>query len=144
MRYKVFLDTNILISGIFFSGNESKILDLAEIDFLTSEDNIEELTRITKRKLKYLGERTLEIALLELEKAISDIRVIRRKRYTSRIKKAEKLISHKKDAPILAAVLAGKPDYFKTGDAHFFTDDIKNIVNVLDSKTFLNEIKKAR
>jgi hypothetical protein len=28
MRYKVFLDTNMLLSGIFFEGNESKILDL--------------------------------------------------------------------------------------------------------------------
>ncbi len=144
MRYKVFLDTNILISGIFFSGNESKIFDLAEIDLLTSEDNIEELKRITSKKLKYLSERTLEIALLELEKAMSDIKVISRKKYTSRINKAAKLISHKKDAPILAAVLASKPDYFITGDAHFFIDDIKNIVNVIDSKTFLNEIKKAR
>jgi len=30
MRYKVFVDTNILLSGIFFEGNESRILDLYE------------------------------------------------------------------------------------------------------------------
>ncbi|MEW6419288.1 MAG: hypothetical protein AB1480_14450 [Nitrospirota bacterium] len=30
MRYKVFVDTNILLSGIFFDGNESRIL--VEID----------------------------------------------------------------------------------------------------------------
>ncbi len=28
MRYKVFVDTNSLLSGIFFEGNESRILDL--------------------------------------------------------------------------------------------------------------------
>lgn len=28
MRYKVFVDTNILLSGVFFDGNESMILDL--------------------------------------------------------------------------------------------------------------------
>jgi len=28
MKYKVFVDTNILLSGIFFEGNESSILDL--------------------------------------------------------------------------------------------------------------------
>ena len=27
MRYKVFIDTNILLSGIFFEGNESRIFD---------------------------------------------------------------------------------------------------------------------
>ncbi len=41
MRYKVFIDTNILLSGIFFEGNESKILDLVEIDLVTSEDVID-------------------------------------------------------------------------------------------------------
>ncbi len=45
MRYKVFLDTNILISGIFFEGNESKILDLVELDLITCEDVVEELEK---------------------------------------------------------------------------------------------------
>jgi len=30
MKYKVFVDTNVLLSGIFFEGNESSILDLVE------------------------------------------------------------------------------------------------------------------
>lgn len=38
MRYRVFIDTNILLSGIFFEGNESKVLDLLEVDLITSED----------------------------------------------------------------------------------------------------------
>ncbi len=38
MKYKVFVDTNILLSGIFFEGNESSILDLIELDLITSED----------------------------------------------------------------------------------------------------------
>ena len=51
MRYKVFLDTNMLLSGIFFEGNESKIFDLVEIDLITSEDNIEELQKVVTKKL---------------------------------------------------------------------------------------------
>lgn len=43
MRYKVFVDTNILLSGIFFDGNESRILDLVELDLVTSEDVVDEL-----------------------------------------------------------------------------------------------------
>ena len=38
MRYKFFLDTNILLSGIFFEGNESKVLDFVELYLITSED----------------------------------------------------------------------------------------------------------
>jgi len=31
MKYKVFVDTNILLSGIFFEGNESSILDIVNV-----------------------------------------------------------------------------------------------------------------
>lgn len=60
MRYKVFVDTNILLSGIFFEGNESTILDLVELDLITSEDVIDELKKVIRKKLKYLKERTFE------------------------------------------------------------------------------------
>jgi predicted nucleic acid-binding protein len=46
MRYKVFVDTNILLSGIFFEGNESSILDLIELDLVTSEDVVFELRKV--------------------------------------------------------------------------------------------------
>lgn len=142
MKFKVFLDTNILLSGIFFEGNESKILDLVEIDFVTSEDVVNELLKVAKKKLKYLKERTLEIALLEIERALSDITIIPQSKYRQKIKEANNLITHKKDVPILASVLYAKPDYFLTGDSHFFTDKIKNIAKIMNAKEFLNEIKK--
>jgi len=37
MSRKVFLDTNILLSGIFFEGSESLILELSEIMLVTSD-----------------------------------------------------------------------------------------------------------
>lgn len=66
MRYKVFVDTNILLSGIFFSGNESRILEMVELDLVTAADVVDELRMVVKRKLKYLGERTFEIAITVL------------------------------------------------------------------------------
>lgn len=119
MRYKVFLDTNILLSGIFFKGNESRILDLVELDIVTSEDVVDELRRVVKKKLKYLQERTFEIAVSETEKALTDISIIPRSQYNHKLKEAGSLITHKKDITILAAVLYTKPDFFLTGDAHF-------------------------
>jgi putative PIN family toxin of toxin-antitoxin system len=141
MRYKVFLDTNILVSGIFFEGNESRILDLVELDLVTSEDVVDELRKVVKKKLKYLKERPFEIAISETEKAITDISIIPRSKYNHKLKEAEALVTYKKDAPILAAVLYAKPDYFLTGDGHFFTDKIKSIVNVATAKEFLAKIK---
>ncbi len=139
MRYKVFLDTNILLSGIFFDGYESRILDLVEVDLVTSEDV--ELRKVVKKKLKYLKERTFEIALAETEKALTDMSVIPRSKYAHRLKEAESLITHKKDIPILAAVLYANPDYFLSGDAHFFTDKIKSVVEVVRARDFLSKIK---
>jgi predicted nucleic acid-binding protein len=141
MKYRVFVDTNILLSGIFFEGNESSILDMVELDLITSEDAVVELRRVVRKKLKYLKERTLEIALAETEKALTDIVVIPRTKYSLKLKEAEFLIKHKKDIPILAAVLYVKPDYFLTGDAHFFTDNIKSVVNVITAGDFLAKIK---
>ena len=141
MRYKVFVDTNVLLSGVFFEGNESKILDLVEIDLVTSDDVVDELRKVVRKKLKYLKERTFEIAFAETEKALTDISIIPRSKYIHKLKKSGSLITHKKDVPILAAVLYAKPDYFLTGDAHFFTEKIKNIVNVLTAKEFLVKLK---
>lgn len=142
MRYKIFLDTNILLSGIFFEGKESRILDLVEIEFVTSEDVVNELFTVVKKKLKYLKERSLEIALSETKRALSDVIVIERSKYLKKFKEAEYLISHKKDVPILAAVLAVKPDYFLTGDTHFFTAKVKDVISVMTAKEFLDKIKK--
>ena len=141
MRFKVFVDTNILLSGIFFEGNESMILDLVELDLVTSEDVIDELKKVVRKKLKYLKERTFEIALAETEKALSDIVIIPWTKYNHKLKDAEILVKHKKDIPILAAVLYSKPDYFLTGDSHFFIEKIKSIVNVMTARDFLERIK---
>jgi predicted nucleic acid-binding protein len=137
MRYLVFIDTNILLSGIFFEGNESRIIELVEFDLVTSEDVIEELRKVVRKKFKYLKERTLEIALPETEKALTDISIIPRGKYSHKLKDAASLIGHKKDIPILAAVLYTRPDYFLTGDSHFFADKIKGIVNVSTVREFL-------
>ena len=141
MRYKVFVDTNILLSGIFFDGNESRILDLVELDLITSEDVVDELRKVIRKKLKYLKERTFEIALTESEKSLRDIEIIPRSKYSRKIKEAGNLMTHKNDIPILAAVLYLRPDYFLTGDTHFFTDKIKNIVNVATARDFLSKFK---
>jgi len=141
MKYKVFVDTNILLSGIFFEGNESSILDLIELDLITSEDAVIELRKVVRKKLKYLKERTFEIGLAEIEKALSDIVIIPRTKYSHKLKEAEFLIRHKKDIPILAAVPYVKPDYFLTGDGHFFTDNIRSVVNVITAVDFLAKIK---
>ncbi len=142
MKYRIFLDTNILISGIFFEGNESKILDMTEIDLTTSEDVVDELKKITKKKLKYLSERTLEVTLSEIDRALCDLEILSRKRYMKKFPEAKELITHGKDIPILAAALYAKVDYLLTGDSHFSTDKVKAMIKVRTAREFLDEIEK--
>lgn len=139
MRYKIFLDTNILISGIFFEGNESKILDMAEVDLINCEDVVYELKNGTNKKLKYLDQRNLEIALLEVDRALSDIDILPREKYPE----AEALLVHEKDIPILAAALYTNADYLLTGDSHFFTDKVESELKVRKAIEFLDEIEKS-
>jgi len=143
MRYRIFLDTNILISGIFFESNESKILDMVELDLITSEDVVDELKKITKKKLKYLGRRTLEIALLEIDRALCNIEILSREKYLEKFPEAKELITHEKDIPILAAALYSKVDYLLTGDLHFLTDKVKAVIKVRTTREFLDKIEKA-
>jgi len=143
MRYRTFLDTNILISGIFFDGNESKVLDMLEVELITCEDVVYELKSVTKKKLKYLDQRNLEIALIEVDRALSDIKVLPREKYLKKSLEAKALITHEKDIPILAAALYANADYLLTGDLHFFTDKVKSKLKVRKAREFLDEIEKS-
>ena len=112
MKLRGFVDTNILLSGIFFEGNGAKILDLVEIELLTCEDVVDELRKVVKRKLKYLKERTFEIALSETERALRDITIIPRAKYSQKIKEAEGLIVQKKMSLFLLQCFMQDPIIF--------------------------------
>lgn len=144
MRYRIFLDTNVLLSGIFFEGNEAKLLDMIEIDLITCEDVVDELRVVVKKKLKYLGERPLEIALLEIDRALYDIEILAKDSYKAKSIETKTLIAHEKDALILAAALCANADYLLTGDSHFFTDKVRAVINVRTTREFLDEIERSR
>ena len=51
---------------------------MPEVDLITCEDVVYELKNVTKKKLKYLDQRNLEIALLEVDRALSGINILPR------------------------------------------------------------------
>ena len=144
MRKKVFVDTNIIISGTFFYGNEAKLLSLVDVDLITSDTVISEVKQVAIRKFDSLRIENKKIALLELEHSLQDFtRIIEHKEYYHRIPEAKKLIKFGKDSEILAAVMATRPDYFVTGDKHFHTEAVAQKVNVRYTKQVLNELLRA-
>jgi len=142
VRRKVFVDTNVLISGIFFKGNESKLLSMSNIDLITSDTVVEELKEVVKRKLKSLKTENLRIAFEKIDLALKDFtKIVKEEESQPELKRALKLISNEKDVKILAAALVIKTDHFVTGDEDFFIPEIKKVINVQRTKEVLKDIK---
>lgn len=117
-RFKVFLDSNVIISGLFSDkGSPRIILDLLSLGLpvisgVTGEYNIIEIERNLSKKMpdvlpvyrKYLKLLKLEIVPLPLSADVN------------------KLSGHTsdKDRPVLASAINGKVDFLVTGDKKGF------------------------
>jgi putative PIN family toxin of toxin-antitoxin system len=105
---KVFLDTNVLASGIATRGLCSELLEsvIHDHELLTCKPVLQELERVLTEKLR-LPE-TVVAGFLALLKAEGTV-VESRKNPSIAIKDTD-------DIPILACAIAGKADVFVTGD----------------------------
>lgn len=116
---KVFLDSNVIISGIFSDKGSPRIildilcLGLPFIVASTGRYNIIEIERNLKRKMpkaipiyqRYLPELNLEIIPLPSKEEIEEYHG-----YTS-----------EKDVPVFVSAIKGKADFFVTGDKKDFS-----------------------
>ena len=117
-RFKVFLDSNVIISGLFLDkGSPRIILDLLSLGLpvisgVTGEYNIIEIERNLSKKMpdvlpvyrKYLKLLKLEIVPLPLSADVNKL-----SGYTS-----------EKDRPVLASAINGNIDFLVTGDKKGF------------------------
>lgn len=134
---KIFLDTNILISAIFFRGNEAKLLTLPGLAFITSDTVVAELKTVILKKISSLKIESQKIALQEIENSLRDFFILKESEYNQHLSKVYQFLQNEPDRKILAAVLASKPDYFITGDKHFHTTKIKKLVDVKYTREIL-------
>jgi predicted nucleic acid-binding protein len=136
---RVLADTNTIVSGLFFSGNERRILVFAlegGIRLVLPEDIYDETLRVVAEK--FSGSDDLERALLLLQ-AISDgSERVQRKEYLAHIQKATVLAAHASDAPIIAAVIGTEPDIFVTGDKTLLK--LSDTLPVLSSRNAIRRI----
>jgi len=112
-KSRVFLDTNILVSGIVFAGNERKLLDATidgKLGLVLSADVIDEANAVLERKFpKHAVLFPLFLRLVKHEK-------ISKSAYKGSEKQYAKLTSDEADVPILAAAAVSGVDYLVTGD----------------------------
>jgi predicted nucleic acid-binding protein len=140
---KIFLDSNVIISGIFSDKGSPRItldilcLDLPFIVGATGKYNIIEIERNLKRKMpnafplyqKYIPNLDLEIIPLPSKKEIETYLG-----YTS-----------DKDVPVLVSAIKGKADFLITGDKKDFSGLKKHInlkLKILNPSEFLDIFRR--
>lgn len=135
----VFVDTNILVSGVFFDGPEASLLDSRRLHLVTGEVCEQELKEVAARKSKDFG--VSEDGAREMvDGALVDVEILPEDEYVNRYDEAAAVVGEGNDAEVLAAVLAARPDYFVTGDTDFHTEWVEEMVDVVGTRELLEEL----
>lgn len=138
---KIFVDSNVIISGTFFPGLESVVLKLVDADIISADICYEEVLEVARRKFKNFRVEAKIIALEEVKKSFEGIKIIRENMYKGKMKEASKFVKGKNDRKVLAAVLAVKPDFFVTRDKHFHTKKLKEKIRITRTRELLKSLK---
>ncbi len=126
---RVMLDSNILISGIVFSGNERILINTIYSNSLILvlneyiEIEVESVIRKKFPKQKLIFRNLIDLMIVEYTPAPS----------VDMVEEAKLLIRDPKDAIILASAIDAKPDFFVSGDLDFHTDDVRKRINVVNT-----------
>lgn len=132
---RVVVDTNVLISGILWEGNESELLKMCKINELTnltSPPIIEELERVISSEKFRLTEREVN-SVIELVLSFSTL--------VFPTIKIEAIISDTTDNKILECAVDGKANYMVSGDKHLL--DLKKYrkIPILNARDVLKVLR---
>ena len=132
---RVVLDSNVLISSLFWKGLPRHIVDLAiarHIEAITSPDILSEVESVLREDFS-------DIPYSKIEEIIRDILSY------SRLIPSEKIsvkgLRDAADAKIIACALAGKADYIVTGDKDLLVLKEYKGIHIVTPKTLFTIIK---
>lgn len=126
-RWRVFLDTNVLIAGLLSrSGASAAVLDLGEAEeilVVVSRQVLVEADRVFLAKFPHLIGR--------YRKFIKNLAPLLTDDPTPSLVQESKKVIEAEDAPILAAAKEGSVDYFVTlNTRHFNTAAVRNFLSL--------------
>ena len=141
-RLHVFLDSNVIFSGMYHSQSAPGVIlehfIEGRLKVIISQQVLEEVVRTIKEKLPQ--------ALPALRRLLVNIPPeIREAPTPEEIARWAEVI-HIEDAGILAAAVAAQPDYFITGDKHFFENpDIveKSGLHIVTPAQFIEYLEES-
>ena len=139
VKPRVVVDTNVLLSGLFWRGTPHLVLELAKekyIKLYLPASVINETKRVI-REIKPEG-----ITLFDefLKHYAAELK-FKKKDFETNLEKAKKLLQDPSDTPILASLMSNPPDFFVSGDQDFLIHKVREIsrLNILTSRAFLEE-----
>ena len=132
----------VMLSGLFFTGNERKLLKLAlngRITLVLAETVIEET--LEKIEEIFAGSASVEESRKLLKAMISNSIIIRIEEAKRFFASAKESIRDESDAPLLAACIHTKPYALVTGDKDFFNLKTKVDFKIMTARQFLEEFQ---
>lgn len=140
--YRWLLDTNIIISGLFWSGKESKLLELAiaeKYEAVICEFVLKETERIIEEKFSEMQNKAEPLLKILIDSA-ERYPLLEEKEIITFKQKRGDIINDKNDIVILATALKAEVDAILTGDNHFHNSEVKKIIEVIDANKALELI----
>jgi putative PIN family toxin of toxin-antitoxin system len=132
---RIFLDANILISGILFTGNEhTLLLKNSTITFIISEDVYEETLNVIEKK--FSESRELAEAFISTVKPF----IVKRKKYIHKLEKYV-FVRDKNDRHILAAAQKSNANYIVSGDKDLLSIKEYQGTHIVTAKKMLSVLK---
>jgi putative PIN family toxin of toxin-antitoxin system len=136
-RERVFLDANVIVSGLAYNGKQARILELADagrIRLVLAEQVLVEARDVLENKFQLprgvidglLSGIDYELAPLPSPEAVCE---------------AAKLVRDPDDAVILASIVVVRPDVALTGDKDLLTDEVKAVAPMCTCADYLRRLQ---
>lgn len=141
---KVVLDTNVIISGIFWKGPPNEILRLLEtrgdLQFVQSVGTYKELEEVIKRGkfVKIIKKRNLNVDII-LESLVTICKFYHISSNTVEKLKREISIVDKDDLKFIELAIEAKADFIISGDPHLLKIQKYQNIEILKPVEFLEE-----
>lgn len=132
-QLRVLTDTNVLLSGLIWKGNESRLLDASisgVIHLLIPQFVIGEARRVLANKFP------AHAHLLDEVLSLLDHEVLDRPS-AERIASSQSVLRDPNDAEVLASIVDFAPDYAVTGDKDLLTADVQAVFPTCTCVDFL-------
>ncbi len=140
---RIALDTNTIVSGLFFDGNERQLLVAGlsgEYNLVLSQDILEEVEVVVARK--FSGDKDLDAALRFLYDLAMSSEFHQEPCAPEDVRNAGRMVRDAEDAVHYAFVMASGPDLFVSGDRDFLSRGRIGRTPVVTTRKALGKIKK--